>query len=156
MQKKLQTGECLLRGQTWMDTHHLSFLTLTSVQTVTVTKTVKVFANQKSWSNNPKSLLRTCDAAFKSGDLQEYRKARLNLQKGIKEDKSKYEQCIEEHFNTNNSRGMWQGIKTLTGFKDSLTDTSTRAFLDTLNHLFSRFEQTTSSQRYQWRTISHS
>lgn len=108
-----------------MDTHHLSFFTLTSVKTVTVTKTVEVFANQKRWS-----LLRTCDAAFKSGGLQEYRKARLNL----------YKQCIEEHFNTNNSVGMWWGIKTLTGYKDSFTDTN-RALLDTLNHHFSRFDR---------------
>lgn len=92
-----------------------------------------MFANQKSWSP-----LKTCDAAFKSGDLQEYRKARLNLQKGIKEDKCKYKQCIEDHFKTNNSMGMWQGIKTLIGYKGSFTDATTRALLDTLNHLFDR------------------
>lgn len=67
-----------------------------------------------------------------------YKEAWYNLRKGIIEAKRKYKQHLEEHFNTNNSRGMWQGIKTLSGYKDNFIDTNST---DTLNHFFSRFVQ---------------
>ena len=49
---------------------------------------------------------------------------------------------IEEHFHSNNPRSVWQGIKTLTGYRDSYTaDNSThRTLADSLNHFFSRFD----------------
>ena len=48
----------------------------------------------------------------------------------------------EENFNSNNSRSMWQGIKTLTGYDDSYTATNStdRTLPDSPNHLFSRFD----------------
>lgn len=44
-------------------------------ETVTETKTVKVFPNQKPWFNGKlRNLLQTQGAASKSGDLQAYKK----------------------------------------------------------------------------------
>ena len=102
----------------------------------------KLFPNQKPWFNGKvKTLLRTQDSGFKSGDLQAYKQARQNLRRGINEAKCMYKQRIEEHLNSNNSRSRWQGIKTLTSYKDSYTaDNSTdRTLPVSFNHLFSRF-----------------
>ncbi|KAK0151838.1 RNA-directed DNA polymerase from mobile element jockey [Merluccius polli] len=65
---------------------------------VTETKTVKVFPNQKPWFDSKlKTLLRSRDAAFKTGDLQAYKEAQHNLRRGINEAKRRYKQQIEEH-----------------------------------------------------------
>lgn len=110
-----------MEGHTSAVLSYISFCT----ESVTTTKTVKVFPNQKPWLNSEvRALLRARDSAFKSGDQQVYKEARQSLVKGIKEAKRKYKQRIEEHFNTKNSRNMWQGIKTLTGYKDSCTQTN--------------------------------
>lgn len=103
-------------------------------ETVVETKTVKVFPNQK---------FRERDSAFNSGTQLEYREAQKRLRKGIREAKRRYKQRIEEHFNTNSSKYMWQGIKTLTGYKTSRAapDPMDSSLANTLNQFFARFDQ---------------
>ena len=135
----------LLRGQTWRDTRQLSFHTLTSVlRLFQRQKNVKVLHNQKPWFNGEmRTLLRTRDSAFKSGDLQAYKQAWRSLRRGINEAKRRYKQRIMGNFNSNNSRSMWQGIKTLTGYNNSYTATNSTDHTppDSLNHFFSRFDR---------------
>ena len=50
-----------------------------------------------------------------------YRTARRDLKKGIKDDKGKYRQRIEGHFENTNPRGIWRGIKPLTDYKYKTT-----------------------------------
>lgn len=54
--------------------------------------------------------------------------------------KRSYQQCTEAHFNKNHPRGLWQGIKTLTGYNNNTTATkpSDSTLLDTLNQFFAR------------------
>ncbi len=64
-------------------------------ETLLTTKTIRVFLNWKPWlDNNEMSLLRTRDAAFRSGDMLAYRTARRDLKKGIREAKGRYRQRI--------------------------------------------------------------
>ena len=94
----------------------------------------------KPWFNGKlKILFRTRDSAFKSGELQDYMQAWRSLRRGINEAKRSSKQRIEQHFNSNDSRSMWQGIKTLTGYKYSYTATNStdRTLPDSLNHVFS-------------------
>ncbi len=110
----------------------------------------KYFLTKKTWFNSKvKNLLRARDAAFKSGDLQAYKEARRNLRKGIREAKCRYKQHIEEYFNSNNSRCMWQGIQTLTGYKDSHTAANTADITlpGTLNNFFARFDRQSGETR---------
>ncbi|XP_048386342.1 uncharacterized protein LOC125452224 isoform X2 [Stegostoma tigrinum] len=51
-------------------------------------KSVRVFPNYKHWMNH--TWLKTRCAAFKSGDLDQYRKSRYELCKAIREAKSQY------------------------------------------------------------------
>lgn len=61
-----------------------------------------------------------------------------NLHLALGEAKYRYKQHVEEH--QYNSRYMWQGIKTLTSYKDSYTATNLTDDIlpDTLKHFFSQ------------------
>lgn len=51
---------------------------------VTTTKTITVHSYQKPWMTGEfRSLLRTCDTAFRSGDIAGLKTARNNLSRGI-------------------------------------------------------------------------
>eukprot|EP00061_Rhincodon_typus_P010307 g34502.t1 len=54
-------------------------------------KSMRVFPNHKPWMNQEiHSLLKIRRAAFKSGDLDQYRKSRYDLRKAIREAKRQY------------------------------------------------------------------
>lgn len=111
-------------------------------ENVTTQKTIKVFPNQKPWFNSKvRRLLQERDAAFRSGDQQAYTGARGNLHRGIMEAKREHKQRIEDHFNSNNSRSMWNGIKALTGYKNTnLLPEDDATLPDALNQFFARFD----------------
>uniref|UniRef100_A0A669E0D3 Reverse transcriptase domain-containing protein n=1 Tax=Oreochromis niloticus TaxID=8128 RepID=A0A669E0D3_ORENI len=87
-------------------------------------------------------LLKQRDAAFRSGDGVQYSAARSELKRGIREAKAAYKRRIEDHFSTNNSRQVWQGVQHLTNYKPcNTTLTEGNAELaEELNHFFARFE----------------
>lgn len=88
-----------------------------------------------------RALLRERDAAFRSGDKQAYAVVRGNLRRGIRDAKKKYKQQIEEHFSTNNSRSIWNGIKALTDYKTTnLLPDDDATLPDALNQFFARFD----------------
>lgn len=121
-------------------------------------KLLKWSQTRNPWFNcKPRALLKRQDGAFKSGA---YKEALRNLWKGIKETKRKYKQQLEEHFTANNCRSMWQGIKTLTGYKDGFKDTNSkdRTLLDILIFpvLTNRAWQHRLAQWYQGRTRTYS
>jgi len=83
-----------------------------------------------------RALLKARDAAYRSGDGLACSKARKELKKGIQLAK-----CIEEHFNDNNLRNMWKGIRTMTDYKSSNQQVSRDPTLpDTLNSFFAHFD----------------
>ncbi len=106
------------------------------------TKTITAFPNQKPWLDRTVwPLLKARDAAYRSGDRLDYSRARIELKKGIQLAKHRYKQCIEEHFNGNDPRNMWRGIKTITDYKNSNQQVSHDPTLpDTLNSFFARFD----------------
>ncbi|KAK3562586.1 hypothetical protein QTP86_002063 [Hemibagrus guttatus] len=66
---------------------------------VTTVKHVKHFPNQKPWINC--LLLKARDAAFKSGNAEDYSRARANLKRSIRKAKHAHKPHIEEHFHSN-------------------------------------------------------
>ncbi|KAI4884175.1 hypothetical protein NFI96_007457 [Prochilodus magdalenae] len=98
--------------------------------------------DQKPWVNKSvRALIKSRDEAFRSGDRLAYSAARRNLKKGIKEAKHSYKQRIEEHFENNNPRSMWNGIKALTDYKTNTPQASDDTSLpDVLNQFFARFD----------------
>ncbi|KAK3543291.1 hypothetical protein QTP70_014050 [Hemibagrus guttatus] len=104
-----------------------------------------VYNYQKPWMNSEVHLLlKAGDAAFKSGDTEDYSRARANLKRGIRKAKHAHKLRLKEHFHNNsNPRRMWKGIQTITDHKPSIQSLPTsNAFLpDELNHFFARFDK---------------
>ncbi len=77
-------------------------------------KNIYIFPNCKPWMNsNGQNLLKSLDNVFHTGDLGSHKTARTNLRKGIKKARHCYKSRKTEHFNTQDSQQMWQGIKSL-------------------------------------------
>ena len=91
------------------------------VEDVVPTKTIHVYPNQKPWINSDvRAALSARTSAFKSGNPDDRKQASYDLRKTIKAAKRQYKNKVEEHFNTNNARSMWQGINNITDFKGKL------------------------------------
>lgn len=112
------------------------------------TKTITVFPNLKPWMDGTVwPLLKARDVAYRSGDRLAYSRARKELKKGIQLAKLRYKQRIEEHFNNNNPRNMWRGIRTIMDYKHSDRQVSQDPTLpDTLNSFFARFDSLSSRE----------
>ncbi len=95
----------------------LSFVnTLTEQATETVT--IRTFSNQKPWVDRS-----ICDAvnhrtaAYNagnlSGNISEYKASCYALWRAVRSAKLWYRERIESYFQLNDSRRMWQGLKTI-------------------------------------------
>ncbi len=88
------------------------------IDDVVPTKTIRIYPNQKPWINSDvRSALSARTSAFKSGNTDDRKQASYDLRRSIKAAKRQYKNKVEEHFNNNNPRSMWQGINNITGFK---------------------------------------
>ncbi len=88
------------------------------VEDVVPTKTIRIYPNQKPWINSDvRAALSARTSAFKSGNFDDRKQASYDLRKSIKAAKRQYKNKVEEQFNTNNARSMWQGINNITDFK---------------------------------------
>ncbi len=111
--------------------------------TVTVDKYIRVHPNTKPWmTKKVLCLLRERDTAFRSGDRVLYSAARADLKRGIREAKAAQRRRIEDCFQCNNPRQVWQGVQHMTNYRPSnfsATDVDT-SLAEELNHFFARFE----------------
>ncbi len=110
------------------------------IKDVVPTKTIRIYPNQKPWINSDvRSALSVRTSAFKSGKTDDRKQASYDLRRSIKAAKRQYKNKVEEQFNTDNARSIWQGI---TGFKGNKPATVNIAasLPDELNTFYARFE----------------
>ncbi|KAK3552018.1 hypothetical protein QTP70_031593, partial [Hemibagrus guttatus] len=83
------------------------------IDDVTVSKTITTRSNQKPWMTaEVRALLKLRDSAFRAGDKEALRTARVKLSRAIKEAKRMHAQRIHGHFqDRGDSWRMWQGIQ---------------------------------------------
>ncbi len=87
------------------------------IEDVVPTKTIRL-PQPKTWINSYfRSALSALTSAFKSGNTDDRKQASYDLRRSIKAAKRQYKNIVEEQFNNNNPRSMWQGINNITGFK---------------------------------------
>ncbi len=113
------------------------------IEDVVPTKTIRIYPNQKPWINSDvRSALSARTSAFKSGKTDDRKQASYDLRRSIKAAKRQYKNKVEEQFNNNNPRSMWQGINNITGFKGNKPATVNIAasLPDELNTFYARFE----------------
>ncbi len=88
---------------------------------VTITITVKTFPNQKPWVDRTiRDAVNKRTAAYNeallSGNMCEYKAACYALRRAVGAAKHRYKERIESHFQLNDSRRMWQGLRTICAF----------------------------------------
>ncbi len=95
----------------------LSFVnTLTEQATETVT--IKTLSNQKPWVDRTiRDAVNHRTAAYNagilSGNMSEYKASCYALRRAVRAAKRRYSERIESLFQLNDSRRMWQGLKTI-------------------------------------------
>ncbi len=124
----------------------LSFVnTLTEQATETVT--IRTFSNQKPWVDRSIRVAvnhRTAayNAGLLSGNMSEYKASCYALRRAIGAAKLRYRERIESHFQLNDSRRMWQGLKTIcsSGNNSSAEVRADPLLAEELNTFYGRFE----------------
>ncbi len=124
----------------------LSFVnTLTEQATETVT--IRTFSNQKPWVDRSiRDAVNHRTAAYNagllSGNISEYKTSCYALRRAIRAAKRRYRKRIESHFQLNDSRRMWQGLKTVcsSGNNSSAEVRADPLLAEELNTFYGRFE----------------
>ena len=103
-------------------------------------KEVKIRGFDKPWFNSETRELLA--VKLKSKDKCSEKKARYDYEKAIRNAKSVFGQKVEKQFEKNESRGAWQGIQTITGYKPRSCSLDPDPELpDKLNDFYGRFDR---------------
>ncbi len=124
----------------------LSFVnTLTEQAPETVT--IRTFSNQKPWVDRSiRDAVNHRTAAYNAGllssNMSEYKSSCYALRRAVKAAKLRYRERIESHFQFNDSRRMWQGLKTIcsSGNKSSAEVRADPLLAEELNTFYGCFE----------------
>ncbi len=124
----------------------LSFVnTLTEQATETVT--IRTFSNQKPWVDRTiRDAVNHRTAAYNagllSGNMSEYKASCYALRRAVRAAKLRYRERIESHFQLNDSRRMWQGLKTIccSGNTSSAEVRADPLLAEELNTFYGHFE----------------
>ncbi len=119
----------------------------TLTEQATETMTVRTFPNQKPWVDRTiRAAVNKCTAAYNeallSGNMSEYKALCYALRRAVRAGKLLYRERIESHFQLNDSRHMWQGLRTICAFgnKYSAEVRADPLLADELNTFYGRFE----------------
>ncbi len=119
--------------------------TLTEQATETIT--VRTFPNQKPWVDRTiRDAVNKRTAAYNeallSGNMSEYKASCYALRRAVRAAKHRYKEIIESHFQLNDSRRMWQGLRTIRAFgnKSSAEVRADPLLADELKHLLRPLE----------------
>ncbi|TWW53288.1 hypothetical protein D4764_0092150 [Takifugu flavidus] len=133
-----------LDGLTDCVSDYIKFCTENSVPT----KKVRCYPNNKPWvTSDLKALLNKKKRAFTAGDPAELRSVQKELKRSLKESKDAYRKKLEERLERNQTRDVWSGMRTITGFQkkgirsaDGNVDQANE-----LNQFFNRFDSSSPS-----------
>ena len=114
------------------------------VDSVIPVRTVKIYSNNKPWvSKNIKHVLNRKKKAFEESDREELKRVQKELRSEIRKGKIEYRKKIEQNFQSGNMKKVWEGLKTMSGYKASKVDNAeaqTDDFANELNNFYARFD----------------
>ncbi len=124
----------------------LSFVNMLTDQ-ATETVTIRTFSNQKLWVDRTihaavNQRTAAYNAGLLSGNMSEYKATCYALRRAVRAAKLRYRERTESHFQLNDSRRMWQGLKTICSSGNN-SSTEVRAdplLAEELNTFYGRFE----------------
>ncbi len=124
----------------------LSFVN-TRTEQATETVTIRTFSSQKPWVDRTiRDAVNHRTAAYNagllSGKMSVYKVSCYALRLAVRAAKLRYRDRIESHFQLNDSRRMWQGLKTIcsSGNKSSSEVRADPLLAEELNTFYGRFE----------------
>ncbi len=124
----------------------ISFVNTLNEQ-ATETVTIRTFSNQKPLVDRTiRAAVNQRTAAYNagllSGNMSEYKASCYALQPAVRASKLRYRERNESHFRLNDSRRMWQGLRTICSFvnKSSAEVRADTLLVDELSTFYSRFE----------------
>ncbi len=124
----------------------LSFVYMLTDQ-ATEMVTIRTFSNQKPWLDRTiRAAVNQRTAAYNagllSGNMSEYKASCYALRRAVRAAKLRYRERIESHFQLNDSRRMWQGLKTIcsSGNNPSAEVRADPLLAEELNTFYGRFE----------------
>ncbi|KAI4900481.1 hypothetical protein NFI96_003966 [Prochilodus magdalenae] len=87
-------------------------------------------------------MLRARSTAFLSGNAEDYKRARYDLRRSIRQAKRQYRVKLEGCYTSADSRRMWQGLRHITDYQQRSREvtTSHTTLPDQLNEFYARFE----------------
>ena len=109
-------------------------------------KVITVYNNNKiRYNRNIKDKLYKKDQAYKNkvNKPEDYKKAKRELSKAIKEQKIAYKEKIEDNFSSRDSKKLWNHISSITQYKGPVRtiDDDDATLPDRLNDFYSRFDK---------------
>ncbi|KAJ8411033.1 hypothetical protein AAFF_G00180680 [Aldrovandia affinis] len=129
IQARCQAPAC--HHQDWCITLYIR----TCEESIIPTKKVRCFPNNKPWINkNIKALLNRKKRAFMAKDRKGVKSVQKELKGELRRAKKGYKEKIEGKLEDNNTREVWDGLKKITGQKQSGLDKGG------LNLFFNRFD----------------
>ncbi len=123
----------------------LSFV-ITLTEQATETVTIRTFPNQKPWVDRTIRDAVNHRTAYNAGilseNMSEYKASCYALRRAVRAAKLRYRERIESHFQLNDSRRMWQGLKTIcsSGNNSSAEVRADPLLAEELNTFYGRFE----------------
>ncbi len=125
----------------------LSFVYMLTDQ-ATETVTIRTFSNQKPWVDRTiRAAVNQRTAAYNagllSGNMSDYKTSCYALRRAVRAAKLRYRERIESHFQLNDSRRMWQGLKTIcsSGNNPSAEVRADPSLAEELNIFYGRFDR---------------
>ncbi len=131
------------------DVSEFTDVTLSFVNTLNeqATETIRTFSNQKPWVDRTiRDAVNHRTAAYNtgilSGNMSEYKASCYALRRAVRAAKLRYSERIESHFQLNDSRRMWQGLKTIcsSGNNNSVEVRADPLLAEELNTFYGCFE----------------
>jgi hypothetical protein len=117
---------------------------------VVPTASIKTFPNQKEWIDGSiRAKLKARTTALNkgkvTGNMTEYKQCSNSICKAIKQAKRQYRDKLESQFKGSDTRGMWQGLQSITDYKRKTSHVMDHdvLFPDKLNNFFAHFEDNT-------------
>ncbi len=124
----------------------LSFVITLNEQATEMVK-IRTFSNQKPWvdrtiRNAVNHRTAAYNAGILSGNMSEYKTSCYTLRRAVRAAKRRYRERIESHFQFNDSRRMWQGLKTIffSGNNSSAKVRADPLLAEELNTFYGHFE----------------
>lgn len=112
------------------------------VESLIPSKQIKIFPNNKPWVTREVKAAINKKKAFYSGDKERIKDAQRELKVIIRQGKQKYKERVEGNMSCTNTRGLWNGMKSITGYgtsNPSLCQLGIQA--NDANAFFARFDE---------------